>query len=231
MRNEALYAIRHPHNSVTNTNWDALRSRLRSVAESTSERLNTSFNHAFDGYDLPAMHDRVYNAVPSVSMPNMRQLGQTIDTVSETARRLTERSRTTGNFLDQELQGDEWAFARIMNAEARRALLKQKIRKDWQLTPSRANLSWFDELNEALAALFTREKNVFGVTALFSMKPRWVADYDRKVWYLELDTGFTNIVVNPESDEYVDVPLCLSVDFELPEIYGNLDIGDVEVMD
>lgn len=231
MSTEALYAIRHPHNAIANADWNELGSRLRRVAESTTDRFNTGLNHAFDGYDLPAIHDRIYNAVPSVSMPNMRQLSQTIDTVSETTRRLVDRSRSTGDFLDRELQGDKWAFARVMNAEARRALLKQKIREDWQLTPTRANLGWHSELNEALAAVFTREKNAFEVAAFFSMEPHWAADYDRRVWRLEPDTGFTNMVVDPDNDEYIDVPLFLSVDFEVPEIYGNLDIGDVKTME
>ncbi|KAJ4362019.1 hypothetical protein N0V83_010960 [Neocucurbitaria cava] len=227
-RTNALHALHHPVETATSLrrhasdlNWSTCRTTLLDAADSASFHLNECLNQVFEGSDVVEMHNRVASLLPLVSLPNMRQLSQTIDSVSDTVQQsiavpLPPRHhhhrclRESPAFIERELQGDQWAFARIKSAEARHVLVKRGICREWQVVHNQLTASWQNELNMALAATFTREKEQYGVVALFEMTPVWVLDGARKAWRLELDTGLADIVVEgPEMYGFREVEVRL----------------------
>ncbi|KAF1842904.1 uncharacterized protein K460DRAFT_407283 [Cucurbitaria berberidis CBS 394.84] len=234
-RTEAIHALQRPsetavsiHRHASELNWPTCRNKVQDLADAASDGLNSRLNQALEGHDVVELGNRVVELIPSVSMPSIRRLGQTIDSVSDIARSLVERRKSETDFLDQELQGDQWAFARIMSTKARKALVKQRICQESQVTPNQITSPWQDHLNSALAATFTREKESFSTTSLFSMTPVWSADAVNKTWRLELDTGLTSIEVDSATDGYTEQPVRVAVSFELPESCGSLILAEVE---
>ena len=235
LRTDTVRAIQHPtetaaslHRHASELNWPTCRNKLHGLADSAFEHLNARLNQAFQGHDAVELGNRVAELIPSVSMPSMRQLGRAIDSFSDIALSLTERHWSETAFVQKELQGDQWAFARIMSARARQALVRQKICQEWQVVQNQITSPWLNQLNLALAATFTRENQSCGVASLFSMTPVWLADVGKKTWRLELDTGLTNIEVDPVADEFTEQTICLVVGFELPESSGSLALADME---
>jgi hypothetical protein len=130
--------------------------------------------------------------------------------------------------LDKELTTDHLGFAHLVGAKARRALVRQRICKEWQIMPTRATLLWQSKLDAALSSLFLRELFSFGITRLFSIMPLWSPDTDNHTWRLELDTGIVEIVVEPDGDKFAEKCVCLATGFELLEEYGCLRLESVE---
>lgn len=228
-RTGAVHAFKHPSTTVSSVNkklkWPHVRSKISNAAEIASDILQDCLNHAFDGHDLPAVHDKILNLVPSVSLPTTIQVIRSMDAISDSAVALIKRSRSDAALLDEEVVSDHLAFAHHMGLEARKALVRQGICHEWQILPTRPTITWQAQLDAALSRLFTAEKSTFSVSRLFSMKPVWTGDAVSKVWRLELDTGLVEVVVDPECDELKDKSVCLGVVFELPESAGCLQVG------
>ncbi|KAH7382343.1 hypothetical protein BKA66DRAFT_403314, partial [Pyrenochaeta sp. MPI-SDFR-AT-0127] len=236
---ETLSALMHPKitaSSINETfqrhansvNWPTLRNQLQHIASSASEHVNERLNRVFEGHDVPAMHDRIISIVPSMSLPDMRKFERTAAEFADAVQATTRQGCSVNVFLDQELQGDQWAFARIMGKKACNALVRQKICKEWQLTATTVTLHWHSHLHTSLATLFTTEKDMFGVTKLYNMTPFWTADAGRKTWCLELKTSLTDKSVEEDHDPHGEGSICLAVAVELPESWGCLAIENIE---
>jgi hypothetical protein len=74
-RNESAHALTHP----TAVDYKALYAKLCLLAEEATDELVARLNRAFEGSDVPAMHDKVLKILPSVSMPDMRDLEKAVD--------------------------------------------------------------------------------------------------------------------------------------------------------
>jgi hypothetical protein len=207
-----------------------IASGIAKAAEAASESVQDTLKHALDGQDLPAMHDKVMNLIPSVSMPTMRQFSLSVDAFSDSFMGLSGRGPGLPgvHFLEEELAGDHFAFARDMGLEARKALICNGICRSWQIQRMGSSLHWQQQMDDALVRLFIAEKNSFTVEQFFAMKPVWVADVVGKVWRLELDTGFTEVIVDADSDDFEEKSVTLDAGFALPERCGCVFIADVE---
>jgi hypothetical protein len=228
-RTGAVHAFKHPSTTVSSVNkklkWPHVRSKISYAAEIASDILQDRLNHAFDGHDLPAIHDKILNLVPSVSLPTTIQVIRSMDAISDSAVAFIKRSRSDAALLDEEVVSDHLAFAHHMGLKARKALVRQGICHEWQILPTRPTITWQAQLDAALSRLFTAEKSAFSVSWLFSMKPVWTGDVVSKVWRLRLDTGLVEVVLDREWNEFEDKSVCLGVVFELPESAGCLQVG------
>jgi hypothetical protein len=74
-REESLHALTHP----TAVDYTALCAKLCVLAEEASDELSARVNRAFEGSDVPGMHDRVLSILPSVSMPDIRDFERAVD--------------------------------------------------------------------------------------------------------------------------------------------------------
>jgi hypothetical protein len=223
-------------------NWRVVRNVLSDWAEEASFELSAQVNRAFEGHDACEMGYKVVDLIPSFTMPTMRQLGRKFDSISDVLQTMLERTPLETKFEDERLQGMQWIFAIKMGEKVRKSLVKEGICKEWQVMPSRENLQWQDRLNQALVSvlemlhpkpaayadpqtqLFQLNQEEFSFAQLMEFKPVWVADQDRKVWKLRIDTLFMQM---EECDgEFLDTPLYLQTGFELPENEGSLTIND-----
>jgi len=75
-RNESVHALTHP----TAVDYAALYAKLCALAEEATDEFAARVNRAFEGRDVPAMHDKVMQIFPSVSMPDIRDIEKAIDT-------------------------------------------------------------------------------------------------------------------------------------------------------
>lgn len=236
---DTVHALTHPretacsinkafHYHASSADWHALCNRLLDFADSASESVNDHLNRIFEGQDIPAMHYRIVDTIPSITLPSMRRLELAADTLTDAVLSSVKRSRPDNHFQDQILQGDEWAFARIMGGKARGALVKQKICKEWQVTTTSITLRLHTQLHAALATLFNSEKEISGVAKLYEMTPNWVADVVKKTWRLELKPGLMDTMVHKDRGLCTLGLSCLPVAFEVPETWGCLVIEDVE---
>lgn len=157
----------------------------------------------------------------------MRHVSQNIDSLTEKAQSVIQ-GRSFANFTEEELVGDQFAFARHVGRKARSELLRNGICRDYQVLPTRTTLVWRSKLDHALVSLFLKERESFSVAQLFSMAAVWKGDVERKCWMLQLDTGLMEIVVENEGDKFEERSAMLKVNFELPEEFGCLRIKDVE---
>jgi hypothetical protein len=224
-------AIKHP-SAVVDTVNDALsRPHLRdSVAEAVeniSEGLQDSLNRAFEGHDVPAMHDRMMALVPSMSMPSLREVGRRVDGMADRAQAVLMRRKSVNDVVGDDMVGGHLSFVHRMGAKARRALIRQGICRGWQIN-ARESVEWRAKLDAALSSLFDAEKDSFTTGQLFAMEPIWIGNIGSKIWKLELDTGITEIVVDGEKDNWEEKRVCLLVAFALPEAAGRMRIEDVE---
>jgi len=228
-------ALKHPSATVKTVNdalqWPQVRQKLTKAAESASEGFQERLNRAFEGSDVPAMHDKAMSYVPSLSIPTLHQVSQSVDALTDRAHAVLPQRRRPSIFADEEMPGDHLVFAHQMSQKARRALVKQGICKPWQIDATRATVQWQDQLNGKLSLLFRNEKANFGVEQLFQMSPIWKGHVGSKTWDLELDTGMTEIVADGEGDEGDECDekrVCLAVGFALPETAGCVRVEDVE---
>jgi hypothetical protein len=67
--------LKHP----TAVDYIALCTKLRVLAEDASDEVSTRVNRAFEGSDIPAMHDKIWRILPSVSMPDLRDFERAVD--------------------------------------------------------------------------------------------------------------------------------------------------------
>jgi hypothetical protein len=226
---EATHVLKSPRATASNLHstlsWPHLHSALTSAADSASDTLSDNINRAFSGHDLPAMHDRVMNLVPSVTLPSLREFSQGVDSVTDRAQSLISR-RHSVEFSKDDLPRDDLWFARHMGAKARRQLVAQGICREWQIMSTRETLEWQSQLENALARVYKVEKGRFGVKEMFGMMPGWMGDVENSEWWLELDTGLVEVVA--ENDECEEKRVCLRVDFALPERTGGVRVRDVE---
>jgi len=75
-RNESFHALTHP----TAVDYAALYAKLCTLAEEATDEFAARLNRAFEGRDVPAIHDKVMQIFPSVSMPDIRDIEKAIDT-------------------------------------------------------------------------------------------------------------------------------------------------------
>jgi hypothetical protein len=231
-RNIAAHGLKYPRVTASVINetltWPYLRNKLVDAADNVAESLQDSVNRAFEGQDLPAMHDKALKMVPSISMPTSMQIGRSMDAISDSVMSFTKLIRSETRFLDEDLLGDHLSFAHHMGMKARKALINQGICHKWQVMPSRETIEWQRELDTALARLFMTEKASFTVAQLFAMTPIWTGAVASKVWRLKLDTGMVEVVVEVESDEFEEERICLLAEFELQESVGCISVVDVQ---
>lgn len=225
-------AFKHPSATAKSVNnalqWPQVRQKLANAAEAASEGFQERLNRAFQGSDVPAMHDKAMSYVPSISIPTLYQVGQSVDAFTDKAHAVLSQRRRSDAFTDDETAGDHLAFAYQMSHKARRALVMQGICKSWQTDATRATVHWQDQINAKLSQLFRNEKVSFGVKQLFQMSPIWTGDIGSKTWNLELDTGMTEVLAEGEGDECEEKRVCLAVGFALPETTGCVRVEDVE---
>jgi hypothetical protein len=230
-RTEFHPAVKNPRAAATALgeafDGPVLRSRLALLTESASSSMSDGLNRAFEGQDVPAMHDKVMGLIPTIKLPSKAQMSRSMDSISDKAQSLVVRRRP-GAFGDEDLSGDHLSFARHMGAKARRALVSSRICKDWQVLPMGATLAWHAKLDAALSRGFLAEKGNFTVAQLFSMTPVWSGDPAGRFWRLALDTGLAEVVVDSSGDELEEKRVCLAVAFELSEAFGCLWVQDVD---
>jgi hypothetical protein len=223
-------AFKHPSVIAESVNealsWPNLCNALASATESASDSLQDTLNRTFEGHDVPAIHDRVMSLMPSISLTSLRQVSQSMDSLTDKVQTAIQR-RNSMAFIEEEMAGDHLAFAYRMGAAARCALVTQGVCKAWQIE-SRESVKWRVELDAALSSLFKAKKDNFSIEQWFSMKLIWSGDIRSKTWKLELDTGMAAIVVEFDSDAYEAKRVCLPVAFALPEAAGHVRIQDVE---
>jgi hypothetical protein len=65
--------------------------KLEQVSEECKDSINDWSNQKFADYDLVEMHDQVRRLVPVIPKSNMRQVDQTVDTVTEVVQSLRKR--------------------------------------------------------------------------------------------------------------------------------------------
>jgi hypothetical protein len=217
-------ALKDPNASI---DWPEVRNSITSTLDSAADTLSDRLNHAFQGHDLPALHDKVLNLMPSVSMPTMHQISRGVDDLADGVQAILRRQKSA-EFLDEELTGDHFAFARCMGGKARRDLVAKGICREWQVAATRETLQWQIRLDEALMRVFRNEKEAFSVAQLFGMTPVWKGDVEEKVWKLKLDTGLMEVIGGPGEAEVGEKRICLDVGFGLPESAGCVKIEDVE---
>ncbi|KAF2680338.1 hypothetical protein K458DRAFT_312003 [Lentithecium fluviatile CBS 122367] len=234
-KSQAKAALRAPGNTarhygegisrgVYRLRWTVVKRVLSGWAEEASSGVSSRVNSAFQGYDVCEMGYKVTDLIPSVSLPTMRQIGQKLDSLSDRLQALLERAPLETKFKDEGLQGMQWIFAVKMGEKVRRSLVKQGICKPWQVMPSRENLQWQGELNQALTQLFMLSDKEFSFGQLTGMEPVWIADRNAKVWRLEIDTLFVDLVKRGE--EVADTQKHLQTGFALPESAGSVSIKD-----
>jgi hypothetical protein len=227
---EATHLLKSPGTTASNLDsslsWPHLHSTLTSAADSASDTLTDNINRAFSGHDLPAMHDRVMNLVPSVTLPTLREVSRGVDDLTDRAQDMIQRRRRSETFSEDDLPRDDLWFARHMGAKARRQLVAQGICREWQIMSTRETLEWQSQLENALARVYEAEEGGFGVKEMFGMMPVWMGDVENSEWWLELDTGLVEVV--GENDECGEKRVCLRVDFALPERTGRVRVRDVE---
>ncbi|KAH7392037.1 hypothetical protein DE146DRAFT_757792 [Phaeosphaeria sp. MPI-PUGE-AT-0046c] len=240
--------MQRPSSALSSIDVPALTRAISEVGDAISDRLT----HAFDGRDLPAMHDRAVSYLtPSMSMPSLREVGRGMDRVADCAqewwgyrRRRLCQSRSHGfelgsspvafSAVDREAEEGEhlgtiqFAFADAMAAKAKRALIEQGICTEYQTNRTGSTLSWHRRLDSALASLFRSRKEEYGADALFDMTPVWIPDAEAKVWRLQLDTGIVDVIAQEEYEEWTEQCICLDVDFALFEDQGLITLDDVE---
>jgi hypothetical protein len=216
-------ALSDPNASI---DWPQVRTTISNTVESASDNFQDRFNRAFQGHDLPALHDKVLSLVPSVSMPSMRQISRGMDDLADGVQ-VALRRRKSLQFVEEELEGDRFAFARCVGAKARRELIARGICKEWQVAATRETLQWQVRLDEALIHVFRFGKGAFSVAQLFGMMPVWTGDVEGKVWRLGLDTGLVEVIAGLD-DEVGQKRIFLDVGFALPESAGCVRIEDVE---
>ncbi|EAT80852.1 hypothetical protein SNOG_11808 [Parastagonospora nodorum SN15] len=214
--------FKHPSATAKSVNdafqWPQVRQKLTNAAEAASECFQERLNRAFEGSDVPAMHDKAMSYVPSLSIPTLHQVSQSVDALTDKAHAVLPQRRHSNAFTDEELAGDHLAFAYQMSQKARRALVKQGICKSWQTDATRATVQWYDQLDAKLSQLFSNEKVNFGVKQLFQMSPIWTGDVG----------CMTEVVAEGEGDECEEKRVCLAVGFTLPETAGCVRVEDVE---
>jgi hypothetical protein len=226
-RTNTVDLIKNPSASASSLHstlsWPHLRDALTSAAESASDAFEDNLNRAFAGHDLPAMHDKVMNFVPTVALPTMRDISHGIDELTDRAQALVHR-QYSNIFSEEDMPRDELWFAQHMSAKSCRALVFQGICQDWHVLTTRETVEWHAQLENALARVYEMEKGRFSVSEMFGMRPVWRGDVETGMWRLELDTGFVDIT----SHECDEKNVCLGVDFELPERMGRVHVDDVE---
>jgi hypothetical protein len=209
------------HSTVS---WSHLRVALSSAVDLACETVEENINHAFAGHDLPAMHNRVMNLVPSVALPKMHEISHRVDTVSDRAQALMQRQRSAP-LVNEDLSCDELWFARHMSAKARRALVSQGICQKWQILATRETVEWHTQLENALTRVYDAEKGKFSDSEMFGMRPVWKGDVEMGMWRLELDTGVVEVV---EGEVCEEKNVCLSLYSGLPERMGRVRVKDME---
>jgi hypothetical protein len=196
--------------------WPHLRDALTSAAESASDAFEDNLNRAFAGHDLPAMHDKVMNLVPSVTLPTIRDISHGVDGLIDRAQFLISQRRTT-SLINEDLPHDKLWFAHHMSAKARCALVSQGICQEWQVLATRETVEWHTRLENALVRVYEEEKGSISVSEVFGIRPVWRGDIEMGMWRL----GFK--LVGEEKKR-----VRLGVDFGLPEKMGWVRIGDME---
>jgi hypothetical protein len=196
--------------------WPYLRAALNSAAESASDTFEDNLNRAFAGHDLLAMHDRVMNLVPSVTLPRMRDISHGVDELTDRAQALVQH-RFSSNFSEEDMPRDELWFARHMSAKARRALVSQGICQEWQVLATRETVEWHTHLENSLVRVYEVEKGSLSVSEMFGMRSVWRGDVETGMWRLMLE-----VVGDEEKHD------CVDVGFGLPERVGLVRVSDVE---
>jgi len=230
-KSDVAEAVKHPVTAMRAAK-DAFDLRqitngIANVAEAASESIQDKLTHALDGQDLPAMHDKVMDMIPSVSMPTMQQVSRSLDVLSDSVMGMTGRGHSEAPFLEEILAGDHLSFAHHMGRKALRELVRNGICRPWQIERIGVALKWQPRIEEALMRLFIAEKKSFTPEQLFSMEPVWVVDAADKVWRLELDTDLMEVIVEADSDDCKERSVALDAKFSLPEQYGSVSIADV----
>jgi hypothetical protein len=219
-RTNTAALIKHPGATASSLHstlsWPHLRAALTSAVDLACETVEHNINHAFAGHDLPAMHDRVMNLVPPVTLPSFREVSRGVDAVSDRVQALIQR-QCSASLVDEDLPCDEVWFARHMSAKARRALVSQGICQKWQILATRETVEWHAQLENALARMYVEEKGKFSVAKMFDMRPVWRGDVEMGMWRLDLE------VVGDEGKR-----VCVGVSFGLLENMGRVRVKSVE---
>ncbi|KAH6633177.1 hypothetical protein C7974DRAFT_452388 [Boeremia exigua] len=199
--------------------------RLERAAEDRKDEFNRWLNMAFANYDLVAMHNRVQGLIPTVTVPNMRQLEYAIETAADIAQSLRKQHsqpELVKNYLD-----DRNLFAHTIGRKAKRALIEQGICRKWQLE-GELNGNILDAMHFSLIHIFTQIQQFRRYVPLSQAVPRWVANREKKVWCLELDVGRIGIEIGSPSDRSFVELGNLKTGFEIPESIGCLSVLDFD---
>jgi hypothetical protein len=230
-RTQTGYAMKNPIETASKVrqvikqqthehNMQSLRHQLEQVAEAPKDRVEEWLNRTLADCDLVEMHHRVRGLVPVLSTPNIRQVDHVVEALGEMVQSLGTR-RSEPELLDK------YTFARIIGHEARKALIEQGICKEWQFL-SKEHEKLQDSMHAALVQTYIRTKQSPKDVSLVQAKPRWIADRERNVWWLELDVDAIDVGVNPETDVSVVELGFVSTGFSLPESCSCVSLADLE---
>jgi hypothetical protein len=75
---------------------------LTSTLENTPEVFQDALNRAFEGHDVPAMHDKLISLVPSISLPSLRDVGRSVDELTDRAQEMMKRRKFV-DFVEREM--------------------------------------------------------------------------------------------------------------------------------
>ncbi|KAF2712879.1 hypothetical protein K504DRAFT_370065 [Pleomassaria siparia CBS 279.74] len=210
--------------------WKSVTGTIGSFKETMMDGLRNGVNQAFQGTDVPEMHNKMIDLIPLVSAPSMRQLGKAVDNLGDAFRDIDVvcplRKRETEEYhLASNMQGAKWTYARLMGEKARMALVQQRICGTADIIPGRGILDWTECLNKALVILHEKEEDNYKFSKMLDMAPVWVPDRARDTWRLVIDTGIVD--VEPVGDDFEESKIELDVDFELMGRSGWASVRDV----
>jgi hypothetical protein len=109
-RTQASHAISHPIELASSVDWSAALKKIGELAESASEAVSDSLNRTFEGQDLPALHHRVVNSFPSLTVPSYRQLSQSVDALTDAIQSRTRRRCSVAEFFGQRINDRSSGF-------------------------------------------------------------------------------------------------------------------------
>lgn len=202
--------------------WNKAARKARILGEVVVDSVNDRVNQAMQGWDATAILHKAQHLVPNVSLPTKQHTEKILDGITDTVQQILIRKPHGEPFTDEEFEGVQWVFSRIMGKKAKTALLGQQICSPWQVMVSRKNMYWQMQLVQALADLYELVKDEYCLQELIGMTPTWVGDRESRTWRLIIDTEINAI----DEVTLTDKSIFLYPAFELSEEEGMVKVAD-----
>jgi hypothetical protein len=196
--------------------------KIKELGELFADSLNDRMNQAMQGRDATAILHKAQNLVPTVSLPTKQHAEKLLDEITDTVQQMLTKEGHESPFTNEDFEGAQWEFSRVMGRKAKEALLNQQICFPWQVVASRTNIHWQISLVQALADLYELVKGEYYIRELIEMTPAWIGDRENKTWRLIIDAGIDAI----DKVTLTDKPILLYPVFELAEKEGMVKVAD-----